>query len=227
MKLVLIGGGDHNRDTDPTIIDSSIVSFSNKETPNFLFIGLASKYSDSKYDQMKKIYQKLNCHCSYLKRKNLIHNPQIVRDKIYSADIIYFCGGDTIQLLEDVHTFQLENLLRDAFNHNCVLVGSSAWAILLVDEGFSDSYILRGEYDSYAFIKGLSFCHFKICPHYHSDPLKTKQLISYLKNNKDFVYGIEEGTALFIHDQNTYTISSINNHVYKLSYDDHFIEEYI
>ena len=58
-KLVLIGGGDVGRGNtsyETDVIDRKIVELTNKANPNFLFIGLASSFSDSYYDTMKKIY---------------------------------------------------------------------------------------------------------------------------------------------------------------------------
>ena len=220
MSIVLIGG----ESTKDSFIHSTIVSLTNLQQPNFLFIGLASQYSDSKYDFMKKLYSSLNCNCMYLKRKNLIHNPDIASNKINCADIIYFCGGDTIKLLEDIHSFHLESLLKDAFNRGVILAGSSAGAILLSKKGFSDSYILRGESDSYSFIDGLGFCDLMICPHYHDNPNKMKQLQDSLSFN-DTVYGLEDDTAIIVDQDKISYIQSPNHHVYKITYDKELIEE--
>ena len=99
-KCVLIGGYTPSKDGDdvPNVIDQKIVELAGKEKPVFLFIGLASSHSDSQYDKVKKIYQKLNCTTVYLKKNNLIHNPDLVKKKIKQADIIYIGGGDSIKL---------------------------------------------------------------------------------------------------------------------------------
>ena len=54
---ILIGGGNTTNKEEPyetEIIDKEIVSLVKKEEPVFLFIGLASSHSDSKYDNIKK-----------------------------------------------------------------------------------------------------------------------------------------------------------------------------
>ena len=82
---MLIGGGNVGRgDTEyeTSAIDKEIVKFSEKENPKFLFIGLASSFSDSYFKTIKKIYKELGCECSYLKKNNLINNPNIVEEKI-------------------------------------------------------------------------------------------------------------------------------------------------
>ena len=100
-KIVLIGGGNIGRGNTPyetKEIDEEIVKMTTKEHPNLLFVGLASSFSDSYYDTVKLIYKDLGCNCAYLKKKNIINNRDIVENKINTADIIYFCGGDTIKL---------------------------------------------------------------------------------------------------------------------------------
>ena len=45
----------------------------------------------------------------YLKKSNLVNNPDIVKQKINDADIIYICGGDTVKLLDHVKEYNLED----------------------------------------------------------------------------------------------------------------------
>ena len=230
-KLMLIGGGDTGRDnTEYTTkeIDEEIVKMTDKVNPNFLFIGLASSHSDSYYDTMKKIYKELGCTPVYLKKSNLVNNPDIVKQKIEDADIIYICGGDTVKLLEHVKEYDLKSLLLDAYNKGTVIAGMSAGAILLSNKGFSDSLIIREESDKYEFIKGLKFIDLNFCPHYNIDPKKTKDLEEYLSKNNEEVYSLENNTALKIIDDKISIIKSDKNaKVYKVSYKDKLIEKEI
>lgn len=230
-KLMLIGGGDTGRgNTEYTTkeIDEEIVKMTEKVNPNFLFIGLASSHSDSYYDTMKKIYKDLGCTPVYLKKSNLVNNPDIVKQKIQDADIVYICGGDTVKLLDHVKEYNLEELLLDAYNKGTVIAGMSAGAILLSNKGFSDSLITRGESENYEFIKGLNFININFCPHYNTDPKKKKDLEEYLSKNNEEVYSLENNTALKIIDDEISIIKSDNNSkVYKVSYKDKLIEEEI
>jgi len=230
-KLVLIGGGDTGRGEttySTKEIDEEIVKLTEKENPNFLFIGLASSHADSYYDTMKKIYKELGCTPVYLKKSNLVNNPDIVKQKINDADIIYICGGDTVKLLDHVKEYNLEELLLEAYNKGTVIAGMSAGAILLSNKGFSDSLIARGESDKYEFIKGLRFIDIAFCPHYNIDPKKNKELEEYLSNNNEEVYCLENNTALKIIDDRISIIKSDNKaKVYKVSYKDKLIEEEI
>ena len=215
-KLMLIGGGETGRGTttyETKEIDEEVVKMTEKENPIFLFIGLASSHSDSYYDTMKKIYKELGCTTEYLKKKNIINNPDIVKDKISRADIIYICGGDTVKLINDIKEYEIDKLLKEAYNRGCVMAGMSAGAIMLSKEGFSDSLIFRGESDKHEFIKGFKFIDLSICPHYHSNEVKDKELLESIKDKE--VYGLENGTALKIIDDKIEYIKSIKeNNVY-------------
>lgn len=231
MKLVLIGGGEIGKSGyayETRDIDQEIVKFSGKENPNLLFIGFASSSSDSYYDLVKKVFTELGCSCANLKRKNALNNPQIVKDKINNADIIYIGGGDTLKLMDDIYQFGIDKLLSGAMDRGCVIAGISAGAILISKKGFSDSYILRGESDKYSFIDGLGFADISICPHYHKYPSKDIELFDSVLDEKDAVYALENCTALKIEDGNISVIRSMDNaKAYLISYNDKVIEKVI
>ncbi len=228
MKLMLIGGGEIGRGNtsyETKEIDQEIVSMTEKDHPIFLFVGLASSFSDSYYDTIKKIYQDLGCETVYLKKNNLIHNPDLVQEKFEKADIIYIGGGDTIKLKEKVEEYHLQPLFEAALNRGCVLAGISAGAILLSKEGYSDSLILRGESDQYTFLSGFGFYPYSICPHYHADDQKTEQLKENLYKTHSSVIGIENQCALKVVDQDVQVISIQNHHAFQVSYTDQFLEK--
>ena len=220
-KLVLIGGGDVGKgrsNYETKEIDEEIVKMTDKTNPNFLFIGLASSFSDSYYDTMKKIYKDLGCTPVYLKKKNMINNPDLVEEKINNADIIYICGGDTIKLINDVREYKLDKQLKKAYENGTVIAGISAGAILISKEGFSDAKILRGESNKHEFVKGLNLVDISICPHYHENDKKTKELKEIINNKQ--VYGLENCTALKIIDNKQEVIkSNKDNNIYLVTKD--------
>lgn len=208
-KIVLIGGGDTRLETYETKeIDEKIVSLTNKNNPNLLFIGFASDYAEAYYDSIKKIYKKLSCNTSLLKKKNCINNKKLVEEKINNADIIYIGGGDTIKLLDTIEKYEIDKQIEEAITRGCVVAGISAGAIALCKEGYSDSKILRNESDKYCFIKGLDFVKISICPHYKTDSQKAKELDEEIESRK--VYGLSNNTALVINDKKMSIIKSDN-----------------
>ena len=210
-KYVLIGGGEIGRGNTPyetKEIDEEIVKMTGKEKPKMLFIGLAASFADSYYDYIKNIYKNLGCETMYLKKKNVTKNPDIVKNKIETADIIYIGGGDTIKLMETVKEYEIDKLLEKAKERECVIEGVYAGAILLSNSGFSDSYILRKEKDNYEFIDGLNYININICPHYHNNEKKEKDLEESLKNKKIEVYGLENCTALKVENKKITVVKS-------------------
>ncbi len=230
-KLVLIGGGEIGKGQtsyETENIDKEIVKMSEKEHPNLLFIGLASSYSDSYYDLIKKIYKNLGCECAYLKKKNVINNPDIVKNKILNADIIYIGGGDTIKLMEVVKEYEIDKLLKEAYEKGTVLAGISAGGILLSKEGYSDSLILRGESNNYTFIDGLGFTNISFCPHYNADEKKKICLFNDLENSSKEVFGAENCSAIKIIDDKISVIKSNETaNVWKIKFEKNIVEEKI
>lgn len=227
-KFMLIGGGNvgrGNTEYETKNIDKEIVKMTEKESPNFLFIGLASNFSDSYYDTMKKIYKNLGCTCVYLKKKNILNNPDIVKKKIEDADIIYFCGGDSIKLINDIKEYHIDNLLREKINtKNIVFAGMSAGAILLSKLGYSDSLKIREESDKYEFIEGLNFLDLVFCPHYKKGEDKEQELKLDLKEQKNKVIAVEDKCAIKIVD-NKYEIikETQENNAFLCEYTDNFV----
>lgn len=202
-KYMLIGGGDVGRGTTPyetKEIDEEIVKMTGQENPNFLFIGLASSFSDSYYDTMKKIYKDLGCTPVYLKKKNILNNPDLVATKIKEADIIYVCGGDTEKLIQDITTYNIIPLLKEKAESDVVFAGMSAGAILFCQEGFSDYLKQKDATADYEFIQGLNFLNISFCPHYEEE--KRLSLKNKLQNNNRKVYALENKTALKIENDN-------------------------
>ncbi|MBP5679223.1 MAG: Type 1 glutamine amidotransferase-like domain-containing protein [Bacilli bacterium] len=212
MKCMLIGGGEVGRGNSPyetKEIDLEIVKMTEKVRPVLLFIGFASSHSDSYYDVIKQNFQRLGCETTYLKKSNCLYNPEIVKSKFMAADIIYVGGGDTLKLLDRIEEYQLKPLFKAAMERNCVMAGISAGAILFAERGYSDSFILRGELDSYEMIPGFGYVPITICPHYKNNTPKTNALEKYLENHPITVFGLENGSALKIQDKEITSIHSL------------------
>lgn len=196
-----------------------------KERPNFLFIGLANKFSDSYYDTMKDIYKELGCECSYLKKKNLINNYDIVKNKIDNADIIYIGGGDSIKLMNEVSQYKLDELLK-GLSDNVVVAGMSAGAIMIAGKGYSDSLILRDESENFSFVSGLGLVDINVCPHYNLE-VRKEGMKKDLVNSEQFVFGLENGVALKIDGEKREVIKSLDDvNCYLCYYDNNkYVEE--
>lgn len=194
-KYVLIGGGNI-RTGETENIDLEIVKMSGKKEANVLFIGLASSFSDSYFDAVKIQYRKLGCTCSYLKKSNLVNNPDLVIDKINRADIIYVGGGDSLKLMERIKMYKLDKIFSE-LGDDKIIAGMSAGAIMCAKLGLSDAFVLRGESEKMNFIEGLGLVNLNICPHYNEKNRKD-EVRRCLKDSKEKILGIEDLVALVI-----------------------------
>lgn len=214
MKLMLIGGGDIGRGNtkyETKEIDEEIVRLSNKEKPNFLFIGLASCFADSYYKVIKDIYKKLGCETGKISNKTLTH-IEVIEEKIKNADIIYIGGGDTVKLANILKENGIDKMLKEKLNTNCVLAGISAGAIIYLKYGLSDTEIINNISNNYVKVDGLNFIDYMFVPHFSSDSKKKKDLEKVLKNNKDCIaLCVDNCAAIEIIDDNIKVIKSDEN----------------
>lgn len=133
-KLVTIGGGlirgynfdtkDDKQDLYQTAeIDREIVKLSNKENPNFLFIGTASKENPFYFNAIKNIYENLGCNVDKLE---IIGKESIDKEKVLNSDIIYIGGGNTKFMLYEWKRVGIKPILLEAYNKGIVMSGFSA-----------------------------------------------------------------------------------------------------
>ena len=130
--------------------------------------------------------------------------------------------------MEVVKEYEIDKLLQKAYEKGTVLVGISAGGILLSKEGYSDSLILRGESDKYAFIDGLGFANISFCPHYNADDNKKSSLFNDLENTSKEVYGVENCSAIkMIGDKISIIKSKETANVWKIKFEKNIVEEKI
>lgn len=223
-KYVLIGGGDI-RTFETEKIDTEIVKISGKSDARILFVGLASSYSDSYYDAVKRQYRKLGCTCSYLKKSNLINNIELAINKINNADIIYIGGGDSIKLIERIKEYKLDKIFRKLDDKH-IIVGMSAGAIMISKYGLSDANILRGESEELEFVEGLGLVNLNICPHYNKD-IRKNELKRSIIDSRERVFGLEDNTAVVVAGEKIKVLKGNDSaKVYECYYkDEKYIEE--
>lgn len=179
MKLVLIGGGEnghHNTNYETALFDKEIIRLTEKEIPQFLFIGAANKYPDYYYKIMQGIYgETYHCETSQLTITDM-KNYKISESYINNADIIYVGGGNTLNLMKQLRKYGIDNLLEKAAEQNKVLCGVSAGAICWCKYGQSDS-----REGSSIRVKGLGLVDLLYCPHILTEPEREEYLKGMMK----------------------------------------------
>lgn len=223
-KLVCIGGGEIPRIKNGVLlpyetkeIDEEIVKLSDKENPELLFIGTASKDNNEYFLAIKDIFEKLGCNVYNLNLlEDNLDNKNIKR-MILNTDIIYVGGGDTRFMLQRWKELGVDKLLIQAYNMGIVCSGLSAGSYCW----FKYNYDL---------IEGLGIINAVNCVHYEEkDEIARNKFYDVIKEKKLDGIALENCTALKIVDGKMNVIkSNKDRNAYKITYKDgNFIETII
>ena len=221
----LIGGGEI-RNLETLQLDSALVEYSEKKTPNFLFIPTASHDSAGYIQAVKSIYKdKLKCEYDFLSLSEKPDKTQI-QNKIENADIIYVGGGDTKYLMDKWKEYNLDKILLH-YKDDKILTGLSAGSICWFEKGISDtaSFAINNEKWQYSLIDGLGFLPGIHSPHLDEREREAQYTEFTSKHNVSFI-GIENNCALVINkdeywilrsnkNKNAYMVNAINGVIRK------------
>lgn len=169
-KVVIIGGGEIGRkgtEYETKKIDKEIVSLTNKESPNFLFIGFANvNHIESYFRVIKRNFRNLGCICKTILKKQL-DDRELILERFKNADIIYMGGGNTLELMRILKKYDMISLIEEAYNSGKVICGLSAGAIAICKYGCSDSR----KYKEFKLtrVTGIGLVNLLVCPHYNLD----------------------------------------------------------
>ena len=223
-KLVCIGGGEIPRikngvslPYETKEIDEEIVKLSDKENPELLFIGTASKDNNEYFLAIKDIFEKLGCNVYNLNLLEDNLDTGNIKKLILNTDIIYVGGGDTRFMLQRWKKFGVDKLLIQAYNMGIVCSGLSAGSYCW----FKYNYDL---------IEGLGIINAVNCVHYEEkDENARNKFYDVIKEKKLDGIALENCTALKIVDGKMNVIkSNKDRNAYKITYKDgNFIETII
>ena len=200
-QVIAIGGGGFGRTQASNLIEQYILDqVSTKSSPNICFIPTATGDLDPYVVNFYSVFSKLDCkpsHISFFKR------TIDLEDHIAKQDIIFVGGGNTKSMLAVWKEWNLDKILKTAYERGAVMSGVSAGAICWFDKGLTDSWA-----DELKIMPCMNFISGNCAPHYDEEPERrpaTKKLLE--ENIITSMYGIEGGAALhFIDEAPTYTV---------------------
>lgn len=208
MKAIIpIGGGDIPFTT--TLIDKYIISLVNTNKPKVLFIPLASGDSIPYIEKFTSYYSDLGCEVDVLKL-TCTDNDNLIRSKIFTANIIYIGGGNTAKMMRIFKRTKVNEYLIQAYEKGIVLTGLSAGAMAYFTNGYSDSNRSTNPDASLTLVKCLNIIPYCFCPHYNDEERKTFDEFVKVKNFEGLA--LEDNTALlYIDDKIQGVIKSDDN----------------
>ena len=219
-QIIAIGGGGFGRNPGDGVIEQYILDQTGKEKPNICFIPTATGDNEAYKVNYYSTFSKLNCnpiHLDFFKR-----TPDL-EQLIPQQDAIFVGGGNTKSMLAVWKDWNLDKLLKDAYEKGVVMSGVSAGANCWFERAVVDSWEkdLR-VIDCMGFVKG------NCCPHYDEEPQRRPAVKKFLEDGiVDSFYSVEGNCALHIKNDDEYLSVDFGKekNAYIVSIDDDKVKE--
>ena len=141
------------------------------DSDEVLFILTASKVEEyTQYvSDAKDTFKDLGININELDISDI--DREIALEKIDDCKIIYFSGGNSFYLLQELERLDLINLLREKVQNGMIYVGESAGAIIASENiEYSQEMDDKEKAKNLIDYKGLSLIDFYIVPHFKEMP---------------------------------------------------------
>ena len=219
-QIIAIGGGGFGRNPGDGVIEQYILDQTGKEKPNICFIPTATGDNEAYKVNYYSTFSKLDCnpiHLDFFKR-----TPDL-EQLIPQQDAIFVGGGNTKSMLAVWKDWNLDKLLKDAYEKGVVMSGVSAGANCWFERAVVDSWEedLR-VIDCMGFVKG------NCCPHYDEEPHRRPAVKTFLEDGIiDSCYSVEGNCALHIKNDDEYLSVDFGKekNAYIVSIDDGKVKE--
>jgi dipeptidase E len=221
-----IGGANYDKN-ESLCIDLDIIKESKKANPVVLYIPVAQNDDENKINTFVKYYENLGTKVNVLLSYNNKLDETMIEKAFESSDIIYFSGGITAKLVTFANKFNLQKLLKNAYNNSKIVVGVSAGAIMFFEYGYGDkdAYTYNLETVNHHITPGLSLLNGVFCPHYQNNGLLT-----FNEAIKDYPcdgYALENGAALKINNEGFRIIKTKGCCAFRFLKDEKYQLEYL
>jgi peptidase E len=176
-QIIAMGGGGFSMEPDNLALDRYVLEQANKPDPAVAFLG---------------------CNASHLSLFRP-HTSNIER-YIMEQDIIYVGGGNTRSMLALWREWELDVILREAYEAGIVLAGISAGAICWFYQGTTDS---NGK--TLGVLPCLGLLPGSCSPHYDGEPERRPYTHSVVKSGEMRPgYGLDDSAAVHFVDGDLY-----------------------
>ncbi|MEM6282973.1 MAG: peptidase E [Chloroflexota bacterium] len=137
QQIIAMGGGGFSESLENLALDRYILEQATKPDPAIGFLATASGDAPTYITRFYQAFSRLGCTPSHLS----LFEPHTadLEGYIMEQDIIYVGGGNTRSMLALWREWELDIILRDAYEAGVVLAGISAGAICWFYEGTTDS----------------------------------------------------------------------------------------
>jgi dipeptidase E len=222
-KIVAIGGGAigaKGRPVETTEIDQEIMRLSGKTTPRLLYVPTAGGDSETYCEAVRSHFgERLGCEVDTLCLITSKPSEKEIEDKIFSSDIIYVGGGNTLKMMIAWRRLGVDKVLEEAYRRSIVLSGLSAGAICWFRYGSSNSRKKANPDAELIKISGLRFINTLCCPHYDVEEDRRPHLKELMEKTPGVAIALANCCAIEMLDDTYRIISSKSNaNAYKVFY---------
>ena len=203
-NLVAIGGGGFGRSLGSLNIEKYIISLISKKRPKICFIPTAS--GDSSFYKLNfyRAFSKLDCITSHI---DFFSRTENLEEKVLTQDIIYVGGGNTKSMLAVWKEWNLDNILKDAYEKGIIMSGVSAGAICWFDKGITDSFAKE-----LTILNCLGIVEGVACPHFDEEKDREPYVNDVIRNGIiESCFCIEGNCALHIKNDLEYSSIDFGN----------------
>lgn len=205
MSIIVAIGGGELKDLETLPIDRAIVRLSGKKHPRVLFVPTASNDAIGYWETFQNVYQeKLHCKVDvlFLFREKFTHKQ--IEEKIFSADIIYVGGGNTLRMLRVWKKYGVDCVFRKAYKKGVILTGLSAGAIAWFRYGVSDSRRFmkdRKEHVTCMRVSALGILPFTVSPHHiREKEFRDRGVREIMQRTSGVALALDDNVAILFQD---------------------------
>jgi peptidase E len=184
-----MGGGGFSMEPDNLRLDRFVLEKARKPNPVVCFVPTASGDAQDYIGRFYDAFRKLPCQPRHL---SMVKPPWDLPTYIAECDVIYVGGGNTRNLLAIWREWQLDAMMRHAWENGTVLAGLSAGAICWFEHGLTDSAgPLRP-------IRCLGFLGGSCAPHFDGEAGRRPAFHACIREGTlPSGYGLDDGAALY------------------------------
>ena len=174
-----------------------------KTIPKVCFIPTASGDSEDFLSRFDRAFSKYSCDRSHLRFFGKPKTGSILLDNnleqnLLNQDLIYVGGGNTRAMLAVWREWNLDKILKKAWQFGVLLAGMSAGAICWFEQVGSDSTYC-GEISP---LPGMGLINGSCTPHYDGEPNRRPNFHSLIKSGQlPSGIGIDDGVAVLFKGQ--------------------------
>ncbi len=196
-QLIAIGGGGFLMEPANPLLDLYCLQSTGKGKPKVCFIPTASGDSEEFLSRFYTAFARYPCersHLAFFRRHRMGAIPlDAIEPHLLSQDLIYVGGGNTRSMLAVWREWQLDKILKKAWESGILLAGMSAGAICWFEAGGTDS---NGG-DLMSSLPGLGLIQGSCTPHYDGEANRRSEFWRLIEHGVlPAGIGIDDGAAI-------------------------------